>query len=155
MSTTEPANLWNPCAEQRQADFAKVWDWFIVKRNKPGIRRMRNSNGRTSLLCVYRGFRTADCRCAIGVLLTNEQIKRMGGHDASVVTEIDDSLLPVFVVRDLDFYARLQDAHDSVARRTTPLGFGINKKFASEFEDRLRSFAVSYGLTVPDARASA
>lgn len=112
---------------RRQADFDKVWDYFITKQKPLGF----NANGG----CSYYDPKTKR-KCAVGLLLTPRQRDKLNDH---AIHACYDDLLPVFIREDRDFYNKLQLAHDEC--------FAYDQN--DVFEDQLREFAKTFNLKAP------
>lgn len=130
----------NPVTPQEMFD--KVWDYFVVQKNAPGVGAMGG--------CDYRSETGA--RCAIGCLLPDEVIEDMsGGHlmhcyiEEALRRQRSPKLNAFFTDCDLEFLSALQGAHD----RATVIEGKINPDFHAMMEINLRKFATDYALQVP------
>lgn len=113
-----------------------VWTHFVTK----GRARSADKDE-----CLYRGPRGT--KCAVGVLLTDAEVKRLGGRNGeSVFTLEDQGLLPKRLVPHSELLGDLQNAHDGWAADS---GLG----FRAHMRRRLRDIAENHDLRVPKAGA--
>lgn len=104
----------------------------VLRQGKPG--GLRHATG---FICQYI---SGENRCAIGWLLSREEaeIAQREGEGCGIA-ELAPHLLPDFIAQDWRFYAMLQKAHDSAARRPA---------FLNEFRAEMSYFAEEFGLDV-------
>lgn len=133
-----------------QAIFDAAWDAFVVKGNKPAVEG------------CYCSYRTKDGRkCAVGLMLTDEQIAEIGRYGVANYCGGDKSPPINDIVRDhsdwfdLSCGKNLDDAASKFrdAQRQLhddALEFGTNEfKSKEELTSIYIEFANANGLTVP------
>lgn len=85
--------------------------------------------------CFYR---IGGKGCAIGVLLSDEEVNALGDNNGATVGKLaKHKLLPERLVGDNEFLSRLQLCHD---------GASSWSNFIEEFERRMKRVAKDYGL---------
>jgi hypothetical protein len=104
--------------------FTKVWNWFVVGRNRKSSTR--------SGVCLYRGPNGS--RCAVGACMTNREYRKdmdsiaSGGTDVFSVVGRFDHLSHLRPHREM--LNDLQNLHDGAKRsRDIP---GLLRKFAAK-----------------------
>ncbi len=129
-----------------QQIFDKVWDAYVVRGEKPGWQQGR---------CAYV---TDDGRCAVGQLLTDEQIEKLNqliaeGWQTDTCTGINRlNVRKLFSVLgsdpptdDMDFLSSLQRAHDLAAMAH----FIDGLDFRQEIKQQLDWLAARFLLSIP------
>lgn len=126
-----------------QSMFDKIWDYFIVQKNKPGVRVSQNGNS----ACSY------SAPCAVGILFSEsdrleldrnfvlstqqtwarERRSQLSQEGAELLLE-DDHVAFMLAVR---------WRHDSLVTS--------GRYFHEQFENSLRSLAESWKLKIPEA----
>lgn len=107
--------------------------------------------------CKYRHITEIDnkeLRCAVGWLLTEEQLKHLGDNNPPASGLM--SIMPpgTKIIDDLDeelettFLTHLQVAHDGVDT------FGRSDTFVEKYKAAMHRFASRWGLTFPDLPAA-
>lgn len=94
--------------------------------------------------CLYRG--DGGTKCAVGQLLSDEQITRYGIRNSQGVSELAPELLDELLPCDSKagvFLSELQDAHDQATWCAVP-------NFIEAFKLRAADVAKKYELTVPE-----
>lgn len=116
-----------------QEIFNKVWEHFVVNKAGPSI----NIGG-----CAYRGDNGT--KCAVGVLLTDEEIKQMElALDRKCGIEglsVDRLPLPPHLAPHENFLTLLQRVHDGATACAT---------FSDQIKLALEHFAEYHKLTIP------
>ncbi len=126
----------------KQEAFDKAWRGVVKQGRKS--RDERSGNGE----CCYKlvDGNGAELRCAVGHLLTDEQLVQLGGQNPSA-----RALAAIFaspIVEGVDrreeqyFLHELQKCHDNVGHLAGP-------QFIKEFKERMTDLAADCGLTVP------
>lgn len=124
-------------AAQRQEDFNKVWDWFVVERHGRSVTGPEGG-------CCYRA--PNGNRCAVGVLLP-DHLWRPGLNSTPILslatrtssTAHAQAIEEWIDKRGRDFLYRLQSAHDYV--NAIDFRRAIGRK--------LREIAKWFDLTIP------
>jgi hypothetical protein len=119
----------------------QVWDHFIVGQAPPGLEPSRDGE----FMCWYRT--PNGCRCAVGVLIPDEQWNDK--YEDLEVWELREVLSDLFGNLDTDFLELLQECHDLAA-------FDANEAddltlFLPNLKLRLTNLAYEWDLTVSEA----
>lgn len=127
----------------RQEMFNKAY-LGVIKQGDPAVQSHPNTDG---LMCSY--LAPDGRKCAVGHLMTEEELKVMGAFKGGVQDLADDwaDCLPrpewLMGDKNLDFLSHLQDTHDNL------MGYD-GAEFVENYKYDMAKFASFYDLTVPE-----
>lgn len=127
----------------RQEMFNKAY-LGVIKQGGPAVQSNPNTEG---LMCSY--LAPDGRKCAVGHLMTEEELKVMGRFKGGVQDLADDwaDCLPypewLFGNENLDFLNHLQDTHDNLMDYD-------GAEFVDVYKYNMAKFAAFYNLTVPE-----
>ncbi len=121
----------------KQEAFDKAWRG-VVKQGKKSIAWSE---------CRYKMVDAdgAELRCAVGYLLTDEQLACLMGQNPSAFHLVDIIKTPIIdgdAHEQRYFLGEIQKAHDVT-------GFLVGPAFIKEFKERMSDLAEDAGLTIP------